>query len=87
MSHCTLPPRCIGESDMCSCACSPCAALRREAVARDRWLVTANAVRTMMAESLRFQEALRRIADQARIDVLGEQLLGRIAIEALQDRQ
>lgn len=37
----------------------------------------------MMAESLRFQAALRRIADQARCDVLGEQLLGRIAIEAL----
>lgn len=70
---------------MCSCACAPCAALRREAAARDRWLITANEVRTMMAENLRFQAALRRIADQARGDVLGEQLLGRIAVEALSD--
>lgn len=40
----------------------------------------------MMAESLRFQAALRRIADQARGDLLGEQLLGRIALEALSER-
>lgn len=83
VSHCTKPPHCVGDSEMCECACTPCIALRREASARDRWLITANEVRTMMAESLRFQAALRRIADQARGDVLGEQLLGRIAIEAL----
>lgn len=71
---------------MCSCACGPCVALRREAADRDRWIITANEVRTMMAESLRFQAALRRIADQARGDLLGEQLLGRIALEALSER-
>lgn len=84
VSHCCRPPHCIGDSEMCACTCAPCHALRRESADRDRWVTTANEVHTMANEVRRYQVALRRIADQASLDVLGEQLLRRIAVEALE---
>jgi len=67
----------VGKDDECE------AETHRVSAASVRREQTINEVRYLVAEVERYETALKRIRDQASIALLGEQLLQRIAIEAL----
>jgi len=86
MNHCAMPPSCLGDEDVCACPCLPCVNARAGADtvrASDRAVETVALVRRLAEEHQRYAIALLTIAGQAHEDVLGEQLLARLARAAL----